>query len=273
MEIKIGCNTLYSAGRLSNEDAFTLPHQLRALEIIADAGFDAVEYSHASVLTLEELAQVAERTRALGLIPWSVHAWTPLAADDAQVEPTLAAFQSAAEIARALGTRVVVVHSAGGMDPARLEERKRANQTTLRALAEAVGPETVVAVENMRSLADWEFLLNMVATCGAANVGVNIDTGHANLGDLGVVRAIEMAGAAIQTTHLQDNFGERDDHLPPGLGQIDFVAALAAFRKAGYTGVYMVEISDCPSGREPDAVADTQAAARNLRSFLAQAGF
>jgi len=273
VQVKIGCNTLYPEGRLNGEAMFTLAHQLRALEIIAEAGFDAVEFSHAAPLTLDELGVVAERTRALGLQAWSVHAWTPLAGEDAQVEQALAGFRSAAAIARALGTRIVVVHSAGSREAEKREERMRANHATLRALAEGVGPEIIVAVENMSSLVDWEFIIEMVDACGAANVGLNIDTGHANLGDLGVVRAIEMAGARIRTTHIQDNFGARDDHLPPGLGQIDWVAALTAFREAGYAGTYMVEISDCPPQREPDAVADTRAAARNLRAFLSQAGF
>ena len=272
MDVKIGCNTLYPTGRLRGEHEFTPAHQVRALEIIAEAGFDGVEFSHTAHLAPDDLERIAARTGSLGLMPWSVHAWTPLAGQAEKIEPTVEKFRDAAGIVRALGARVVVVHSAGGMDPAGLEERRRANTETLAALAEMVGPDTVVAVENMTSLADWQFLVEMVAQCPAANVGLNIDTGHANLGDLGVVTAIRMAGARIRTTHLQDNFGRRDDHLPPGAGQIDFVSALAAFRDAGYNGVYMVEISDCPPEREPDAVEDTRLAARNLKRFLAEVG-
>ena len=40
MEIKIGCNTLYAAGRLSSEDAFTSINCVPG--IIAESGFDAV---------------------------------------------------------------------------------------------------------------------------------------------------------------------------------------------------------------------------------------
>jgi sugar phosphate isomerase/epimerase len=187
----------------------------------------------------------------------------------AQVDAVIGRYRDAAAVARALGVQVVVVHSGGN---GLLEERKRANIETLTALAGMVGPDTVVAVENGKSLADWEFIIEMVAECRAPNVGLNVDTGHANLGDLGVVRAIELAGPRIRTTHLQDNFGQRDDHLPPGQGQIDFVAALSALRLAGYAGVYMVEISDCPPGREPDALGDTHTAAQNLRRFLEEAG-
>jgi sugar phosphate isomerase/epimerase len=268
--MQIGCNTLYPAGRLGPEEMFTLPHQLRALDIIAEAGFEGVEYSHTAQLPAADLVRVLEHTRSLGLLPWSVHAWTALAAAEGQVGDVLRQWREAAAIARALEVRVVVVHSSGGMQPEGLAARRRANTETLVALAELVAPETTVAVENMDSRADFEFIVDMVSRCPAQNVGVNIDTGHAHLGDLSVVEAIRLGGNLIRTTHLQDNRGRQDDHLPPGQGTIAWPEALAAFREVGYSGVYMVEISDCPPDREPDAVADTNAAARNLRRFLAQ---
>ena len=273
MKVDIGCNTLYPAGRLRGEETFTVAEQMRALDIIAEAGFRGVEYSHAAPLSPDEMERVAGHARDLGLVSWSVHAWAPLAGDSSQIEPTLAKYRDAARIARTLGTRVIVVHSGGAIDPAGLDARRRANVETLAALAGMAGPDIVVAVENMRSRADWEFIVDVVSRCPASNVGLNIDTGHANLGDLGVVPAIRMAGDRIRTTHLQDNHGRQDDHLPPGRGQIDWVAALTAFREAGYSGMYMVEISDCPPDREPNAVEESRAAARNLRAFLAEAGF
>jgi len=272
MKTSIGCNTLYPAGRLTSEGQFTLPHQLRALEVIAEAGFDAVEFSHAGHLTPEELQQVAAHARALGLVPWSVHAWRPLAATAADVETTLADYRVAAQTAHLLGVRVVVVHSGGTMAPAGLSERRSANSECLRALAEWVGPKVVVAVENMSARADWEFIIELVDACPLPNVGLNLDTGHAHLGDLGVVNAIRMAGGRVRTTHLQDNLGQQDNHLPPGQGTIRWEEALAAFREVGYTGCYLVELSDCPIGREPDTVGDTRRAAENLRALLAQAG-
>lgn len=271
MSIKIGCNTLYPEGRLVGETTFTLPRQLRALEIIAEAGFDAAEYSHGAPLAPDELVRVAEHARSLGVLGWSAHAWQALAGDESQIEPVLAKFRDAAQMARLLEVSVLVVHSGGSMEPAGLESRRRANSETLAALAEMVGPGITVAVENCGSRADWEFLVEMVSACPAPNVGLNIDTGHANIHDLGVEQAIRMAGGRIRTTHLQDNYGQRDDHLPPGEGTIDFVAALRAFREVGYQGVYMVEITDCPHGREPDPVGDTRRAAQNLRRLMREA--
>ena len=53
------------------------------------------------------------------------------------------------------------------------------------------------------------------------------DTGHAHLGD-GVVAGLDAVRDLIVTTHVHDNRGERDEHLLPYQGTIDWNAALAA---------------------------------------------
>ena len=47
-----------------------------------------------------------------------------------------------------------------------------------------------------------EFILGLVDDIDMPNLGICMDTGHANLGDLGS-RAIRMAGK-LSTTHLQE---------------------------------------------------------------------
>ena len=266
--LKIGCNTLYPDGMLGAEETFTTDCHLRALDTIADAGFDAIEYSHPAPLDDEGLERVAAHAAELGLIPWSLHAWMSLPGTLDGIPAALEAYADSARRAEALGVRVIVVHSSGGLVPEVLDQRRRANTETLVAVSEMVGMGITIAVENMTSRADWEFLVPMVREVALPNVGLNIDTGHANLGDMNVVDCIRLGGDLIRTTHLQDNYGARDDHLPPGLGTIDWTATMAAFREVGYTGVYMVEITDCPYQREADPRGDTRTAARNLRAFL-----
>ena len=111
----------------------------------------------------------------------------------------------------------------------------------------------------------------MVRDFGHPNVGLNIDTGHAHIGEMDAPSAIRMAGPLLITTHIQDNYGECDNHLPPGLGTIDWPQVVAALKEVGYAGCYMVEISDCPPEREPDAVKDTQTAYDNLAKFVGRA--
>jgi sugar phosphate isomerase/epimerase len=72
-----------------------------------------------------------------------------------------------------------------------------------------------------------------------------MDVGHARLmGD--VVDAIETCSGHLITTHLHDNRGRSDDHLVPGKGVIDWDAAVLAFQKIGYDGVWMFELAATP---------------------------
>ena len=96
-----------------------------------------------------------------------------------------------------------------------------------------------------------EVIPNELSTAGALvdllesdmdvdNVGICLDVGHARLmGD--VVDAIETCSGHVISTHLHDNRGRTDDHLVPGKGVVDWDAALLAFQKVGYEGIWMFE--------------------------------
>jgi sugar phosphate isomerase/epimerase len=82
----------------------------------------------------------------------------------------------------------------------------------------------------------------------ATGLGLCMDVGHARLmGD--VVDAIENSAGHLITTHLHDNRGRSDDHLVPFQGVIDWDAALLAFQKVGYEGVWMFELAVSPERR------------------------
>ena len=76
----------------------------------------------------------------------------------------------------------------------------------------------------------------------APGLGICMDVGHARLmGD--VVDAIETCSGHLLTTHLHDNRGRTDEHLVPGKGVIDWNAAVLAFQKVGYDGVWLFELA------------------------------
>jgi sugar phosphate isomerase/epimerase len=60
-----------------------------------------------------------------------------------------------------------------------------------------------------------------------SNVKLCYDAGHAHL-DGGAQEALEAVRDLVATTHLHDNRGERDDHLLPYEGTIDWSALLLA---------------------------------------------
>ena len=161
----------------------------------------------------------------------------------------------------------MVLHSAGGEAAGRREALAR----TLGNLAPAAAKAGItLAIENCAPRADLEFLVATVDALALPAVGFNIDTGHAALHGMTPAEAIRLMGHRLATTHMQDNFGQRDDHLPPGKGTIDWTATRDALLEVGYKGMFMVEISDCPPGREPLPKEDTQAANDFLRQLFAK---
>jgi sugar phosphate isomerase/epimerase len=61
-----------------------------------------------------------------------------------------------------------------------------------------------------------------------ATVKICFDTGHAHLEGGGVTEQLQAVGDLVSTTHIHDNRGERDDHLLPYEGTIDWKETLAA---------------------------------------------
>ena len=272
---QLGCNTLLPFGRLANvAQQFGVEAQKESLRIIRDTGFDACEFSHYECLALDECRVLHEHCRHLGLQSWSAHSWVPVPGDAAEATAKLPAQLSSLDGASALGARVMVVHAPRGTcdlaDAGQRCARRDALGMTLNELStEAVKRGLTVAIENCGDREDLEFLVATVAELDLAGIGFNIDTGHAVIHGMTPAEAIQLMGGRLCTTHLQDNFGRRDDHLPPGEGGIDWPETLAALKRVGYCGTLMVEISDCPPGRDPAAAEDTRTAYRNLSRFAA----
>jgi sugar phosphate isomerase/epimerase len=70
-------------------------------------------------------------------------------------------------------------------------------------------------------------LKNFLEQTRLTSVKMCFDAGHAHL-EGGVPAALEVVRHHVATTHLHDNRGERDDHLLPYEGTIDWAATLAA---------------------------------------------
>ena len=74
-------------------------------------------------------------------------------------------------------------------------------------------------------------------------MGLNLDTGHANLnGDLGVL--LSRHGRRLVNTHLHDNYGGGDDHFAPGKGTVDWGGLLDTLERLDYRGPLNFEFPD-----------------------------
>jgi sugar phosphate isomerase/epimerase len=158
------------------------------------------------------------------------------------------------------GGRHLVVHPGGLSDPDEKVRRWDALVLALNALADHASSRNIlICVENMppgvspgSRMAD---LAAIVAEVDHPSIGLAIDTGHAHL-VASPASETTAAGGLLRTTHVHDNHGRQDVHLPPGQGTIDWAAWVEALDAIGYTGPVMLEcirqIRDNPECLTPD---------------------
>ncbi|HLI35457.1 MAG TPA: sugar phosphate isomerase/epimerase family protein [Terriglobia bacterium] len=92
-------------------------------------------------------------------------------------------------------------------------------------------------------------------------VKVCFDAGHAHLTG-GVQPAFETLKPYSATFHLHDNHGEKDDHLMPFAGKIDWPAAIKVF--AGSEGPIISLIEPRGDGTEPVKISQIQETIRRI---------
>jgi sugar phosphate isomerase/epimerase len=143
------------------------------------------------------------------------------------------------------GGTCLVVHPGGLSDSEQAGHRGDALAHSLGELADhARGTGVVLCVENMppgvhpgSRMAD---VAAVVARVGRDEVALAVDTGHANIVSSAAAETLD-AGDRLRTTHLHDNDGRQDTHLPPGLGTVDWGGWAAALDTIGYRGPVMLE--------------------------------
>ena len=121
-----------------------------------------------------------------------------------------------------------------------------------------------IAIENTPGeMATPANLKTFLVQTRLANVKLCFDTGHAHL-DGGVVPALETARDLIATSHIHDNHGERDEHLLPFEGTIDWDASLTALPPNLPIVLELKEPAIAAGSGEVQAFAETLRGARNV---------
>ena len=108
----------------------------------------------------------------------------------------------------------------------------------LKAFAHPLGVK--VLIENIQNdVTTPEHILEILNIGHFSNVGVTLDVGHAHISDTGLDHAFELLRSRIAELHLHDNNGQRDEHLWPGSGTIDWtnLARLIASLPAEVPGI------------------------------------
>jgi sugar phosphate isomerase/epimerase len=148
----------------------------------------------------------------------------------------------ALEVAEIIPFRFLVQHI--GDPNESFDDRKfDAAMTTiehLRAFAKPLG--VTVLVENIpNDLSTPEKLVELIRTSHFDDVGVCFDFGHAHI--MGTVaREFETVRDYIRSTHIHDNARDRDAHLWPGEGNIDWKEAMELLKAAPHVPPMLLEI-------------------------------
>ncbi len=249
LRLAIGCNTLLPDRPLTAEHRFTGEEVCEALRRIAQVGFEACEFSHIDQLTEQEVRAVRECLEGLPVEAWSAHAWMPTPERNAEgFRRGTQELVRQARVAARLGCRVLVYHPCFTNYAGDAKDETEGLEPNAEILVPACGAAAdvgiTIAIENGSTLVHMNHLLRLVELVQAPNLGLCVDTGHAHLGELGPARAIRMSGEKLVTLHLQDNEGKYDQHMPPGMGRIDWEEVARALAEVAYEGVLELELTD-----------------------------
>jgi len=134
----------------------------------------------------------------------------------------------AIELAEAIPFRFLILHLGAGRE-AQDPRRTEAAMSSLEHLCLFAKQRGVtIALENTAGeYASPSALHQFVADTRLHDLRLCFDIGHAHLWE-GVRPAFDAMRDLVVTTHLHDNSGERDDHLFPYQGTIDWETAMAA---------------------------------------------
>lgn len=111
----------------------------------------------------------------------------------------------------------------------------------LGAFAHPLGVKLLV--ENILNEATTpEHLMQILAIGHLNNVGVCLDMGHAHM-TVGVADAMATFGSRICSIHAHDNHAEKDEHLWPGDGTIDWTSAVKSIHALAAPPAVVLEIS------------------------------
>lgn len=231
------------------------------LELAARSGAQAVELfaarQHFDYTSRDHVAEMADWFRSNPLLPWSLHA--PLYPDREMGRAGAPAvnvlhpeksrrIDSMDEIKRSLESaeqipfRNLILHLGDRDDgwSARTLEYALTALEHLGAFARPLGVRLLI--ENLTSDPTTpERLVEILRIGHLDNVGVCLDLGHAHI-TVGVPSAISTLDARIASVHVHDNHAQKDEHLWPGDGTIDWNPTAEALKALADPPAIVLEI-------------------------------
>jgi sugar phosphate isomerase/epimerase len=259
---------------------------------IAGAGFQGVEIfctrSHFEYSMKTEIQSMAGALEASHLQLVSLHAptsrdlsamresGTPLSICEVERVRRIEAMDElkrVIDVAEDLPYSRLILHMGGSRETADPRKRDAAFSTLEHLILHAHHAGVTICIENTTSeMGDPNYLRAFVDETRLTGLRFNFDIGHAYLSDFPEDERIEKSFSPLRdlvsSVHLHDNHGEKDEHLPPYDGSIEWAAAIKILRSASRTSLPLVlELKEKTGAEAPSAGEQLQAARESMDRF------
>jgi sugar phosphate isomerase/epimerase len=143
----------------------------------------------------------------------------------------------AIDVAEELPFSRMIFHMGGSRETADPRKRDAAFSSLEHLILHAKHVGVTICVENTTSeMGSPSYLRSFIDETRLTGLRVNFDIGHANLADgpeeNRIAEGFEPVRELVASTHIHDNHGEKDEHLPPYEGSIDWTAAVTLLKTA-----------------------------------------
>jgi len=176
----------------------------------------------------------------------------------------------AIDVAETLPFSRMILHMGGSRETADPRKRDAAFSSLEHLALHAHHAGVSICLENTTSeMGAPAYLASFLSETRLSALRFNFDIGHAHLADgleaNRVANSFELLRNHIASAHIHDNHGEKDEHLAPFDGTIDWPAALKLFSSLpGAELPLTLEIKEKSGSDAPSFAQQLDAAARSL---------
>lgn len=167
----------------------------------------------------------------------------------------------------------LILHMGGTRETADPRKRDAAFSTLEHLILHAHHAGVTICVENTTSeMGDPNYLRAFVDETRLTGLRFNFDIGHAHLSDFPEDERIEKSfsplSELVSSAHLHDNHGEKDEHLLPYDGTIDWPTAIKTLQSAPPTSLpFVLELKEKTGPEAPSAAEQLAAARKSMDRF------
>jgi sugar phosphate isomerase/epimerase len=259
---------------------------------IAGAGFQGVEIfcsrAHFDYTSKAEALQIKQALADCQLTLTSLHAPTsrdlsatresgqPLSICEVERVRRIEAMDElkrAIDVAEELPFARMVFHMGGTRETADQRKRDAAFSSLEHLILHARHVGVTICVENTTSeMGDPAYLRSFVDETRLTGLRFTFDIGHAHLADGPAEERIEKCFAPLKDlvvgAHIHDNHGEKDEHLLPYEGTIDWPAAINILKTAPDGNVpLLLELKEKTGSDAPSALEQLRSARKAMNKF------